>query len=94
MHLRALALLGVALLLTACGAYQPPGPTPSSLQSRQTAQALRAEPTLAAVSAGVAPPPRPTMPPLAELLNLRPGDPRSLGDPAAPVTIVELTDYE
>lgn len=94
MRLRNLAPL-VALVLAACGAYQPPAAEDASLAQRQTAVALQARPTLAPVESGpaVGPSPRPT-PDLSGLLAVAPDDPRALGDPAAPVTIVELTDYE
>lgn len=94
MRLRYLAPL-VALVLAACGAYQPPAADDSALAQRQTAVSLQGRPTLAPVESGpvTAPPPRPT-PDLSALLAVAPDDPRALGNPAAPVTIIELTDYE
>ncbi len=92
-----LILLGAAaLLLAACGRYAPPAPTRSALEESQTSVALQARPTLAPLNSGAAPPatPRPAPPDLAELLQLRPDDPRALGDPDAPVLIVEFTDFE
>lgn len=81
----------VALLLTACGEYVPPTPTRSATEDRQTAVALDARPTLAPL------PPRPTGtpgPPVDDLLQIRADDPRSMGDPNAPVVIIEFTDFE
>lgn len=94
MRLRHLAPLA-ALILAACGAYQPPAADGSAVEQRQTAVALAGRPTLAPVQAGpaTAASPRPT-PDLSALLALTADDPRALGDPAAPVTIVELTDFE
>lgn len=86
----------VGLLLAACGSYAPPAPTRSAVEERQTALALSGRPTLAplAGSDGSTPTPRPTPRPIAELLSLSADDPRALGDPAAPVLVVEFTDYE
>lgn len=94
MRLRFLAPLA-ALVLAACGTYQPPAADGSSIEQRQTAVALAGRPTLAPVQAGpaVAASPRPT-PDFSSVLSLSADDPRALGDPAAPVTIVELTDFE
>lgn len=94
MRLRALAPL-VALALAACGAYQPPAADRSALAERQTAVALAGQPTLAPVQGGAAtaPAPRPT-PDLTQILALAADDPRALGAASAPVTIVELTDFE
>lgn len=92
-----LVLLGAAaLLLAACGTYAPPASTRSALEESQTSVALQARPTLAPLTSGAAitPTPRPTLPDLVELLQLRPDDPRALGDPEAPVLIVEFTDFE
>lgn len=87
------ALIGLA----ACGAYQPPASEPSAVEQRQTEMAIvmAGRPTLAPVDLGPAtgPSPRPT-PDVARLFALRADDPRALGDPAAPVTIVELIDFE
>jgi protein-disulfide isomerase len=95
--LRALIALAplAALVLAACGAYQPPAGEASSLAARQTAVALQGRPTLPPVQGAQLPtvPPRPT-PDLAQLFELSADDPRAIGDPAAPVTIVELTDFE
>lgn len=94
MHLRVCLTLTACLLLAACGAYQPPAPSRSAVEARQTTLALREIPTLAALGSGATPVPRPTAPSLAELLDLRADDPRAIGDPAAPVTIIELMDFE
>ncbi|MFV9504221.1 MAG: hypothetical protein AB4911_06615 [Oscillochloridaceae bacterium umkhey_bin13] len=81
----------IALLLTACGEYVPPTPTRSATEDRQTAVALGGRPTLAPL------PPRPTAtpgPPVTDLLQISADDPRAMGDPNAPVLIIEFTDFE
>jgi protein-disulfide isomerase len=93
----AFALIAVAVLvLTACGAEAPPPAALSTLEQRQTAIALAAQPTLAPLPTGaggdVAP--RPTPPPVTELMGITADDPRALGDPNAPVLMVEFTDFE
>lgn len=89
------ALLGVAaLLLTACGAYQPPAPPRSEVEARQTAVALEGRPTLAAVALGPTRTPGPSAAGIAEALEIADDDPRALGRPDAPVLIIELTDFE
>lgn len=94
MRARTLAPLA-ALLLAACGAYQPPAAERSALTDRQTAVALQGRPTLPPLAAPATTPvpARPT-PDTAQIFNLSADDPRALGDPAAPVTIIELTDFE
>jgi protein-disulfide isomerase len=83
-----------ALALAACGAYQPPADQ-SALAAGQTAAAVAGRPTLAPLPSGVAAGPSATpRPDLASVLAIAADDPRALGDPAAPVTIVELTDFE
>lgn len=94
MRVRTLAPLA-ALVLAACGAYQPPATDRTAIDERQTAVALEGRPTLAPVQGDLvaAPTARP-LPDLEQLLAITTDDPRALGDPAAPVTIIELTDYE
>jgi protein-disulfide isomerase len=96
---RAITYMGVILvgiLLAACGAEAPPPEALSAVQARQTAVALQAQPTLAPLPTGAigqaGPPPTPI--PVAELLGITNDDPRALGDPNAPVLIVEFTDFE
>lgn len=89
------ALLALAaMLLAGCGAYQPPAPTRSAVEDRQTAVAMEGRPTLSPVTPGPTRTPGPPPPTLAEAFNITADDPRSLGDPAAPVLIIELTDFE
>lgn len=89
------ALLAVAaLLLAACGAYQPPAPTRSAVEERQTAVALEGRPTLAPVAAGPTRTPGPPPPTIVEALGITADDPRALGSPDAPILIVEFTDFE
>ncbi|GAB4423967.1 MAG: DsbA family protein [Chloroflexi bacterium OHK40] len=92
----AIALLLVTMLLAACGAPAPASPTRSAIEERQTAVALEGRPTLAPLPSSPAgpPAPRPTSPALRELLALRADDPRALGRPDAPVTLIEFTDFE
>lgn len=89
------ALLAVAaLLLAACGTYQPPAPTRSAVEERQTAVALEGRPTLAPVGAAPTRTPGPPPPSLVEALGIRDDDPRAIGSLDAPVLIVEFTDFE
>ncbi len=84
-------LATLVLLLTACGEYVPPGVSGATPGARQTTQAREERPTLVPL------PPRPTptaLPPMSDVLQIQPDDPRALGDPAAKVLIVEFTDYE
>lgn len=86
----------VGILLTACGAEAPPPAALSAVEARQTAVAVEARPTLAPVAAGTvreAAPPAP-LPPVAEVMQITADDPRALGDPNAPVLMVEFTDFE
>jgi protein-disulfide isomerase len=88
-------LLGVfGLFLVACGAYAPPAPTRSAVEERQTARALAGAPTLVA-GAGMALPTAIAQPtPDRSVLTAPPDDPRALGDPNAPITVVEFSDFE
>ncbi len=88
-HLPVLIILA-ALALAGCGTAAPPAPTVSAVEQRQTSAALSVRPTLAPVP--TMPPPTPR--PFPEVLVSAPDDPRALGDPNAPVTIYEFTDYE
>ncbi|HMQ31006.1 MAG TPA: hypothetical protein PKD53_09770 [Chloroflexaceae bacterium] len=89
------ALLAVAaLVLAACGTYQAPAPTRSTLEERQTAVAIAGRPTLPPVAAGPTRTPGPPPPTVAEALGLADDDPRAIGSPDAPVLIVEFTDFE
>lgn len=89
------ALLALAaFLLAGCGAYQPPAPTRSSVEERQTAVALEGRPTLAPVTPGPTRTPGPPPPTIVEALAIADDDPRALGSPGAPVLIVEFTDFE
>lgn len=89
---RLLALIFGILILAACGAYAPQMPTRSAVEARQTAVALQGRPTLAPVN--ITPAPSATPWPVDELLGITDDDPRALGDPNAPLTIVEFTDFE
>lgn len=100
-HLVCLACLALLLGLGACGTAAPGGEPRSEVELRQTEVALSGRPTLVALPAGtppvapvVAPPTAATGADVATLLELTADDPRALGDPAAPVLIVEFTDYE
>ena len=86
-----LALFG--MLLAACGAYAPAAPTRSSVEERQTARALQGLATLPSLGGGgPTMVPRPT--PDRRTLSVPPDDPRALGDPNAPITLVEFSDFE
>lgn len=89
-------LVAIGLLLAACGAYAPPAPTRSALEEMQTSVALQARPTLAPIDPGLLPTPAPAppLPDVADALQVRPDDPRALGNADAPVLIIEFTDYE
>jgi len=93
---RLLLIVLAVLALAACGAPAPAAPTRSAVEERQTAIALQGRPTLAALPTSAIPtvPPSPTPRPLAELLDIRADDPRSLGRADAPVVMVEFTDFE
>ncbi|PDW03020.1 DsbA family protein [Candidatus Viridilinea mediisalina] len=96
-HLICLCCLMLLISLSACGTEAPTSETRSEVEVRQTEVALSGRPTLVAVPAGATPAAPPTAAPLpdvATLLGLTDDDPRALGDPAAPVLIVEFTDYE
>lgn len=90
----AAALALAALLLAGCGTYQPPAPTRSNLEERQTDVAIAGRPTLAPVAAGPTRTPGPPPPSIAEAIGLTDDDPRAIGSPDAPVVIVEFTDFE
>ncbi len=84
------------LLITGCGSVAPPVPTRSAVELRQTQLALQGLPTVPPVPDELR---RPTVTPsppidLIEFLNLTADDPRALGDPNAPVLMIEFTDYE
>ncbi|EFO81234.1 DSBA oxidoreductase [Oscillochloris trichoides DG-6] len=88
-HLPVLIILA-ALALVGCGTPAPPAPTVSAVEQRQTSAALSERPTLAPVP--TTPPPTPR--PFPQVLATSADDPRAMGDPNAPVTIYEFTDYE
>jgi protein-disulfide isomerase len=93
MRLRTVLLGLFGLLLAACGAYAPAAPTRSSVEERQTARALQGAPTLPPLAGGgPTATPRPT--PDLRILAAPPADPRALGDPNAPITLVEFSDFE
>lgn len=87
-------LAAVALLLAACGAYEPPAPARPVVEERQTAVALEGRPTIAPVTPGPTRTPAPPPPGIEEAMDLRADDPRALGSPDAPVTVIEFTDFE
>ncbi len=93
-------LLLATWLLAACGEYVPPTPTRSAAEARQTERALLGLPTMAPVptiEAGALPvvAPSPTLSAdRAALLEVPIDDPRALGSPSAPVTIIEYSDFE
>lgn len=92
MRLRLLLLALFGTLLAACGAYAPAAPTRSSVEERQTARALQGLATLPPLAEG-----GPTVPrsdPDRRILSAPPDDPRALGDPNAPITLVEFSDFE
>lgn len=86
-----LLLLIIGVVLAACGEAAPPAAEISPVEQRQTARALQpAAPTLAADLD------LPTVAPVqaGPTLQVPPDDPRAIGDPNAPVTIVEYSDFE
>jgi protein-disulfide isomerase len=86
-------ILGVmGLFLIACGAYAPPAPTRSAVEERQTERAITGGASVTTDSERPTSVPRPT--PDRTVLQARPDDPRALGDPNAPITIVEFSDFE
>lgn len=88
-----LLVLGT-LFVAACGSYAAPVPTRSAIEARQTGVAIAGQPTLAPLNTGpTSTPPAPT-PSLEELFQINASDPRALGDPNAPVTLIEFTDFE
>ncbi len=84
----------ITLLLAACGAAAPPVAERSTIEERQTVVALQARPTLVPLTPGPTRTPNPPSPGLEAALELRADDPRALGNPNAPVTIIEFTDFE
>ena len=88
--LAALMLL-FALLLAACGTAAPPGPARSEREQQQTNVALSGRPTLAPMPSAPAPTP---VPDLATLFTITDNDPRAIGNPNAPILIIEFTDFE
>ena len=87
-------LIAVTLLLAACGTAVPPTPTRSAVEARQTSVALASRPTLAPIATAPTRTPGPPPPGLAAAMALRADDPRAIGSPNAPVTIIEFTDFE
>lgn len=94
MFLRAMLLGVVGLLLGACGAYVPSAAPRSAVEERQTARAIAGAPTLAALPGAAQPTVRPQPTPDRRVLSAPPDDPRALGDPNAPITLVEFSDFE
>ena len=85
--------IGIVLWLGSCGAYAPPAEPLSPVERRATEVSLAAQPTLVAIPTS-APAPPPAIPPTPEPPSALADDPRSLGDPNAPVTIYEYSDFE
>ncbi|WP_298407151.1 DsbA family protein [uncultured Chloroflexus sp.] len=84
------------VVLIGCGSTAPLTPTRSPVEVRQTQIALQGLPTVPPAPTELArstATPRPAIN-LVELLNLTDDDPRALGDPKAPVLMIEFTDYE
>jgi protein-disulfide isomerase len=97
-----LLLLGL-VVLAGCGTAAAPQPTRSVVEARQTSVAIEAQPTLAplptSANAGQPVPTTPVLQPTAaassgSALQVSADDPRAIGDPNAPVTMIEYTDYE
>ncbi|GIV95916.1 MAG: hypothetical protein KatS3mg057_0573 [Herpetosiphonaceae bacterium] len=77
-----LALLAlISFILAACGSLEEPTP---AVTERPTRRPLPPTPTQIA---------QPTFD-LAAFLNVPADDPRSMGSPSAPVTIIEYGDFE
>ncbi len=93
---RLLAFMLVLLGLASCGEAAPLAPTRSPLETRQTQIALQGLPTVPPAPTGLSRPTATPTPPvdLVSLLNLSADDPRALGNPDAPVLMIEFTDYE
>ncbi len=91
-----LIVFTLLLILAGCGEAAPLNPTRSALETRQTQVALQQLPTVPPAPTELSRPPKPTPPPvdLASLLKLTADDPRALGNPDAPVLMIEFTDYE
>ncbi len=92
-----------AMLLTACGAPAPPEPARSAAEVRQTERALSGVAPLPTIDQAALPTQpaleQPTMPSLDPAIDIDPllvpdDDPRAIGDPAAPITIYEFSDFE
>ncbi len=85
-----------AVVLIGCGNAAPLTPTRSPIEIRQTQVALQGLPTVPPAPAGLAEPTATALPAidLVTLLNLTDDDPRALGNPDAPVLMIEFTDYE
>ncbi|MGC8800534.1 DsbA family protein [Chloroflexus sp.] len=96
MRILSLWIVILVVLFVGCGSAAPPAPTRSPIEIRQTQVALQGLPTVPPAPTELTLPtstPQPTRDVVA-LLNLTPDDPRALGDPNAPVLMIEFTDYE
>lgn len=92
---------GIALLLlAACG---PEAPSTGTQPTVGNEPVVRPTSTTVAIAAeerprpsGVTPLPEPTLaaPPTEASVAVAAGDPREQGDPAAPITIVEYSDFQ
>lgn len=89
-------LLILVFVVTGCGSAAPPVPTRSAVELRQTQVALQGLPTVPPAPTELSRPTPTPAPPvdLVELLKLTADDPRAMGDPNAPVLMIEFTDYE